>query len=236
MNILAIGAHPDDIEILCGGTLALYAEQGHSIFMAVATDGSVGTPDLTKAEIAEIRKQEQEKAAALLGATLIWMGFEDEWLFNDRTTRTFFLDAIRQADPDIMFVHSPNDYIADHRIASQIAVDCRIPASVRLVETTLPACRRIPQVFFMDTVAGIDFTPEHYVDITKVLPRKVSMLACHQSQEVWMREAYGEGVSEIMLRNARARGLAINVDAAEAFRSLRTYPVMSPNVLPVGNP
>lgn len=172
MNVLAIGAHPDDIEILCGGTLALYAEEGHSIFTAVATDGSVGTPDLTKAEISAIRRQEQEASAALLGATLIWMGFEDEWLFNDRPTRTAFLDAIRQADPDIMFVHSPNDYIADHRVASQIATDCRIPASVRLVETALPACSKIPHVFFMDNVAGIDFSPEHYVDISSVLPRK----------------------------------------------------------------
>ena len=49
MNILAIGAHPDDIEVLCGGTLALYAEQGHQVFMAVATNGNVGTPDLTRA-------------------------------------------------------------------------------------------------------------------------------------------------------------------------------------------
>lgn len=225
MNVLAIGAHPDDIEILCGGTLALYAEEGHSIFTAVATDGSVGTPDLTKAEISAIRRQEQEASAALLGATLIWMGFEDEWLFNDRPTRTAFLDAIRQADPDIMFVHSPNDYIADHRVASQIATDCRIPASVRLVETALPACSKIPHVFFMDNVAGIDFSPEHYVDISSVLPRKAEMLACHKSQEIWMQQAYGESLSRIMLRNARHRGLAINAEAAEAFRSLRTYPV-----------
>lgn len=225
MNVLAIGAHPDDIEILCGGTLALYAEEGHSIFMAVATDGSVGTPNLTKAEISAIRLQEQEASAALLGATLIWMGFEDEWLFNDRPTRTAFLDAIRQADPDIMFVHSPSDYIADHRVASQIATDCRIPASVRLVETALPACSKIPHVFFMDNVAGIDFSPEHYVDISSVLPRKTEMLACHKSQEIWMQQAYGESLSGIMLRNARHRGLAINAEAAEAFRSLRTYPV-----------
>ena len=99
MNVLAIGAHPDDIEILCAGTLALYKQQGHTVFMAVATDGAVGSPTLSRPETAEMRRREQEKSCAILGAELIWMGFEDEWLFDDRPTRTRFLDAIRQADP-----------------------------------------------------------------------------------------------------------------------------------------
>lgn len=225
MNILAIGAHPDDIEILCGGTLALYAEQGHRIFMAVATDGSVGTPDLSKAEIAAVRQKEAAASAKVLSAELIWMGFEDEWLFNDRPTRIAFLDVIRQADPDVMFIHSANDYIADHRNAGQIALDCRIPASVRLVETSLPACRKIPHVFFMDNVAGIEFAPEHYVDISSVLATKQQMVSCHASQEIWMQKAYGESLTGNMMRTARQRGLAINAEAAEAFRSLKTYPV-----------
>ena len=104
MNILAIGAHPDDIEILCAGTLALYKQQGHNVFMAVATDGGVGSPTLSRSETADLRRREQEKSCASLGAELIWMGFEDEWLFDDRPTRTRFLDAIRQAEPDIIFV------------------------------------------------------------------------------------------------------------------------------------
>ena len=62
MNILAIGAHPDDIEILCSGTLALYKQQGHTVFMAVATNGGAGSPKLSRPEIAEIRRREQEKS------------------------------------------------------------------------------------------------------------------------------------------------------------------------------
>ena len=112
MNVLAIGAHPDDIEILCGGTLALYAEQGHKIFMAVATNGNVGTPDLSREEIARVRHEEQKRSCAVIGAELIWMNFDDEWLFNDRPTRTVFLDAIRRANPEVMFIHSANDYLS----------------------------------------------------------------------------------------------------------------------------
>ena len=228
MNVLAIGAHPDDIEILCSGTLALYKQQGHNIFMAVATDGSVGSPHKTKEEIAGIRRREQEKSCAILGAEMIWMGFEDEWLFDDRPTRTRFLDAFRQADPDVIFVHSPNDYHPDHRIAGQIAVDCRIPASIRLVETTLPPTARIPHVFFMDNVSGLGFEPELYVDISSVIDTKVAMLESHESQEIWIQELYGEGIAAIMKRVTAFRGLAIGAPHAEGFRSLRTYPVTDP--------
>jgi hypothetical protein len=71
-----------------------------------------------------------------------------------------------------MFIHSANDYLADHRVAGQIAEDCRIPCSVRLVETRLPHCEKIPDVFYMDNVAGIDFQPEVWVDITSVIEKK----------------------------------------------------------------
>ena len=232
MNILAIGAHPDDIEVLCGGTLALYAEQGHQVFMAVATNGNVGTPDLSREEIARVRHEEQKRSCAVIGAELIWMNFDDEWLFNDRPTRTVFLDAIRRARPDVMFIHSANDYLADHRVAGQIAEDCRIPCSVRLVETRLPHCDKIPDMFYMDNAAGIEFQPEVWVDITSVIEKKRRMLACHQSQDVWMRKAYDASISELMERLSRMRGLAINAQFAEGFRRLRTYPASGSDRLP----
>jgi LmbE family N-acetylglucosaminyl deacetylase len=225
MNILAIGAHPDDIEIFCGGTLARYAEAGHTVFMAVATNGNVGTPDLGRDEIARVRHGEQLRSCAVIGAELIWMNFDDEWLFNDRPTRTVFLDAIRRARPDVMFVHSPNDYLADHRVAGQVAVDCRIPCSVRLVETTLPHCEKIPHVFYMDNVSGIDFEPEAWVDVTSAIDKKRRMIACHESQDVWMRAAYGTSLADLSERLSSMRGRAINAEFGEGFRSLRTYPV-----------
>lgn len=223
MNVLAIGAHPDDIEYLCAGTLARYADEGADIFMAVATNGNVGSPDLSKSEIAAIRQQEAQNAASILGAELIWLDIDDEWLLDSEATRRLFIDAIRMSDPDVMFVHSEVDYHPDHRNAGRVALDARIPASVRLVESDLPPSR-IPHVFVMDTLAGINFQPELYVDISSTIETKSAMLSCHQSQDAWISDLYGQDYVEIMQCQGRFRGLQFSVRFAEAFRSVRTFP------------
>ena len=160
MRVLAVAAHPDDIEWLCGGTLALCAKRGDEIFIAIATNGNVGTgdPAITKEQIAETRHKEAIASAAIIGAKVIWMDFDDEWLFNNQETRTRFIDAIREARPEIMFVLSENDYHPDHRLAGTIAIDCRIPASVPLVKTKFPETP-IPTVFIMDTLIGNGLIP-----------------------------------------------------------------------------
>jgi len=224
MNILAIGAHPDDIEFLCAGTLALYAAQGHRVFMAVATNGNVGSPTLSRDEIATVRLAEQTSSCALIGAELIWMNFDDEWLFDDRPTRTVFLDAIRQAAPDVLFVHAPTDYHPDHRIAGRIAEDCRIPAAVRLVETLRPCAPKIPHVFHMDTIGGVDFEPEAYVDISDVIDTKRRMLACHVSQDAWLQAIYDTPAVAMMERSSSQRGVVAGCKFAEGFREVKTYP------------
>ena len=237
MNILGIGAHPDDLEFLCAGTLALYAARGDRVVMAVATNGNVGSPTLSREEIAHVRKREQEAACREIGAELIWMDFDDEWLFNDRPTRTVFLDAIRKAEPDVMFVHAPSDYHPDHRVAGQVAEDCRIPAAVRLVETTLAAAPRVPHVFHMDTIGGVDFAPEAYVDISTVIDAKRCMLSAHESQDTWLRALYDMPATSLMERMASQRGIAPGVAFAEGFREVRTYPrtgsqALLPNLAP----
>lgn len=225
MNVLAIGAHPDDIELQCAGTLALYAKSGHRVFMAVATNGNVGSPTHSREEIAAIRRKEQEASCALIGATLIWMDFDDEWLFNDRPTRARFIDAIREADPAVMIIHGPTDYHPDHRVAGQVAEDARIPASVRLVETTLPHISKAPHVFYMDNPTGLGFDPEAYVDITPVMDIKRRMLLSHESQDAWIRAIYDDAsITDILEKNAALRGAAAGVAFAEGFREVKTYP------------
>lgn len=225
MNVLAIGAHPDDLEILCGGTLALYAEAGHRVTMAVATNGNVGHPTMARDEIAAMRHAEQQASADLIGAELVWMDFDDEWLFNDRPTRERFIDVIRGCEPDVVFAHSPTDYHPDHRAAGQLTVDARIPSAVRLVETTLPAAKKIPHVFLMDNVGGIDFVPELHVDVTAAMATKERMLLCHRSQDTWLRAIYdGMDYVSFMHEHAGARGREAGVAFAESFREVRTHP------------
>jgi LmbE family N-acetylglucosaminyl deacetylase len=81
LNILAIGAHPDDVESMPGGTLAKYARAGHKVFTATATNGNIGSAALPMEEIAKIRKEEARKAAALIGAEYVCLDYDDEMFY-----------------------------------------------------------------------------------------------------------------------------------------------------------
>ncbi len=228
MRILAIGAHPDDIDLLCGGTLLRLADEGHEIVVAIATKGDVGSPTLTRDEIAAVRFEEAAAACRILGAELIWLGYDDEWLFNDRPTRTAFIDAIRQARPDVIFAHSPSDYHPDHRAAGQLTLDARIPSAVRLVETARPALATVPKVYLMDTLGQQDFAPDLFVDISEVVERKDALIRAHASQDEWLRHLYDMDYIESMRSGERDRGSVVGVEFAEAFAELRTFPAVLP--------
>ena len=224
MRVLAVGAHPDDLEILCGGTLAKYAAQGHHVTMAVATNGEVGSPSLPKAEIAEIRRAEAQAAAAVIGADFIWMNHPDEFLFSDCKTRLNFLNIVRQARPDVILAHAPVDYHPDHRTAGQILWDIRVMTTVPNIETEASPCEKIPEIYYLDTVAGIDFVPQFYVDISKVFELKKQMLACHKSQAIWLENQYGISYLQFIEYVARYRGLQCGAPYAECFQLSPTWP------------
>lgn len=223
MRVLAIGAHPDDIENFCAGTLILYADAGHEVTIAIATQGDIGAPTGSREEIARTRHAEAEAACASIGAQLIWMGFDDEFLFNDRTTRVAFIDAIRAARPDVMFILSESDYHPDHRTAGTVGRDARIPASVPLIETAF-AHTAIPTTFVMDTYLGRNFDPHGYVDISAVMDRKLAMLEKHVSQDTWMRSVFDTDMSADMRALARMRGHQAGVMHAEGFQLLSDPP------------
>ena len=122
-SVLAVGAHPDDIELFCAGALAKYAQQGVKVSIAIATDGSAGHMIIPPKELAEIRRREAEKAAKIIGADFYWMGFVDEYLFEDIETRLRFAELIRKAKPDVILTHGPEDYHPDHRTVSRLMFD-----------------------------------------------------------------------------------------------------------------
>ncbi|NOU65396.1 PIG-L family deacetylase [Paenibacillus sp. LMG 31461] len=225
MRILAIGAHPDDVELCCGGTLAKYAGRGDQVTILIATNGNVGSPTLTMKEIADVRYKEAQASADVIGADLIWLNYDDEFLFHNRESRMTFINAIRKANPDVMLVHSNNDYHPDHRICSEISIDCRIPVTVPLIVTEYPAMVKIPHVFMYDNVGGIDFQPEAYVDITDTIQTKAKMLKCHASQDIWLQHMYGSDIVANMVRTSSFRGQGPGVKYAEGFRSLPMFPI-----------
>jgi LmbE family N-acetylglucosaminyl deacetylase len=225
MKIMAFGAHPDDIEFLCAGTLAKYAQAGHDVAIAISTNGEVGSPTLTKAEIAAIREAEARASAAVIGAEFYWMGYPDEFLFNNREVRLHYIDVIRQFRPDILICHEKDaDYHPDHTTTGQIIWDIHVMVTVPNIETAAPPCAVIPEIYYMDTVAGVNFQPEFYVDISAQWKQKAAMIACHRSQETWMLAQYGVSCVEFGQTQSRLRGFQAGCQYAEGFRKPRFFP------------
>jgi LmbE family N-acetylglucosaminyl deacetylase len=224
MRVLAVGAHPDDLEILCGGTLAKYAKRGDHVSMAVATNGEVGSPMLAKQEIAEIRRQEAAASAKVIGADFYWMNYPDEFLFSTEHTRLAFLDLVRQDRPDVIITHAPTDYHPDHRTTGGILWDIRVMTTVPNISTEHPPCKQIPEIFYMETVAGIDFVPQHYVDIGETFSLKREMLACHKSQSIWLEDQYQISYLDMIEITGRYRGFQCGVKYAEGLQTSPTWP------------
>jgi LmbE family N-acetylglucosaminyl deacetylase len=225
MNILAIGAHPDDIEILCAGTLARYAGQGHSIWMASFTCGDMGDLIVPPEDLARIRKAESEASAAILGARLLWPGITDELVFPNEAQRRVMIDLLRTADPDIIFTHHPGDYHPDHRYVSQLVFDSYFQKGLPHMPNQAQAACRFggTQVYYLDNIAGIGFMPSEYVDVTAVYETKRRMLECHQSQLKPMRELAKTDLAELIEVQARFRGLAAGCKYAEGFTRLEAF-------------
>ncbi|MEP7294165.1 MAG: PIG-L family deacetylase, partial [Chloroflexota bacterium] len=101
VNVLAFGAHGDDLEMFCGGTLARRAERGDRVFMCVVTDGR-GRPKGDPDQIAAIRKKEAQASADVIGAELVWLGIPDGDLKVDDATRHLFIETIRRTEPDVI--------------------------------------------------------------------------------------------------------------------------------------
>ncbi|HVO40970.1 MAG TPA: PIG-L family deacetylase, partial [Aggregatilineales bacterium] len=175
MNILAIGAHGDDLEAFCGGTLALYGQQGHHVVMAVMTDGR-GRPKGDLAQIAAIRKAEAQAAADLIGAELAWLAVPDGELQVDPPTRHLVIELIRRTSADVIITHPPADYHPDHVATSHLVMEATQIARTANYPSALPPNRKLVPVAFMDSEDGIDFQPEDYVDISAVWAIKEKML------------------------------------------------------------
>jgi N-acetylglucosamine malate deacetylase 1 len=223
MRILAIGAHPDDLEILCGGTLALYARQGHEIYMCHALNGNLGHHEIPREPLREIRLAEARKAANLIGAFPLTLDIDDLDLYVERTARLKMMEIIRRAKPDVLLLPDPRDYMPDHTIASDVGLDASFMATLpQLISESAPHMQLTP-VYFMDTLAGVNFNPEEYVDISPVEELKRQMIACHESQVSWLKKHDHIDLMEFAMKQSAFRGLQAGVPYAEAFRQFRVW-------------
>jgi len=219
-----VGAHPDDVEILCGGTLARYAGAGCEVIVATATAGDRGSADMTMEQTAGVRRAEAGRAAEVIGAEYRCLEFVDGSVDGSSLeARERVVDLVRKTAPDLVFTHSPVDYHADHMATSKLVVEATFLASVPLLSTGVPATDKIVPVYYMDTLAGIGFEPEQYVDITEVFDIKREMLARHESQITWMWEHDQLDFVDFMTTVSKFRGFQCGAPYAEAFRPAHAW-------------
>ncbi len=202
MNILAIGPHPDDIEIGCAGTLIKYAQQGHNVFLLLVTRGEKGGN-------AELRYKEQLKSAEIIGAKeIFWGGFKDTELLDKGNEIIHkveqHIDSIR---PDFIFVNFYDDTHQDHRTVNR---------------SVLSAARHIKNVMFYEVPTSNNFTPNVFVDIDAVFDKKLDALKAHVSQ-ITKTNIEGLSIIDIATASAHFRGVQGRVALAEGFVSERLF-------------
>lgn len=241
LRVLAIHAHPDDVEFQCAGTLALLREAGHHVTIATMTPGDCGSAEHDADAIAAIRRDEARASAALIGAEYHCLEFRDLAIFNDDDSRRRVTEVLRRTRPDIILTAPPVDYMVDHETTSLLVRDACFGAPCPNYATRqwepAPPLARIPHLYFVDPLGGADRdgspVPVHfYVDVTRVFATKRAMLACHASQRQWLLRQHGiDEYLEAQARFGASRGGEAGVEKAEAFRQYRGHPYPEDNLL-----
>ena len=234
MNILAVGCHPDDLEIACGGTIAKYTKQGHKVFMCVVASGNMGHKIIQPEELAKIRYNEAKKAAEVLGAEFISLSVGDLLVdSNDQSITDNMIDIVRYAKPDLIITHNSDDYMRDHTETSNLVFSASFSASITNRVTKHEVFNAIPPIMYMDTLAGMNFIPTEYSDISDTIEQKMEALACHDSQIAWMREHDKIDFLDFVRTCSKYRGLQCGTAYAEGFRPCINWPrVAAKRLLP----
>lgn len=193
MRVLAVGAHPDDIELGCGGTLLQHRNAGDEITLLVMTTGELGPQGGTS-----VRLREQERAAELLGADLRWAGFVDGNVPFGIEAAAAVESVVLETGADVVYTHTSHDSHQDHRSTAH---------------ATLSASRRTARVLCYESPSSLRFVPSAFVDVAPVMDGKLDLIRAHWSQVVGT-DMVDE---EVLWAQARMRGFAGRIRMAEAF-------------------
>jgi LmbE family N-acetylglucosaminyl deacetylase len=183
-RVLAIGAHPDDIEFGCGATLAKWSAAGSQIWLLVLTDGSKGSwdPYADPAELANLRGSEQLAAARVLGAAkVLHAGFVDGELDNGRGEREGVVGVIRRTRPTVILTHDPWKRYRlhpDHRTAGFLVLDSIVAARDPHFFPSDGLDPHRPQEVLLFEAEEVD----HYESVDDTAAKKVDALLAHRSQ------------------------------------------------------
>jgi LmbE family N-acetylglucosaminyl deacetylase len=195
--ILAVGAHPDDIELGCGGTLYKASKRGAKIIAVFMTKGE-------KSGSIKTRIEESTNALHVLGATDIhFADFPDTEIPRSFAALDFLEQFAIKYKPDIVFTHTVNDTHQDHRQVGWLSIS---------------AFRNVPKILAYETprVRPDKFLPNYFMDIAGCVNKKWEALKCHVSQQEKRYLAY-----ESMVNLSSFRGSQVGVEAAESFEIVK---------------
>lgn len=234
MNVLAIGCHPDDIEIQCAGTLIKCKKRGDNVFVCHMCNGNMGHVIIPPAELGPMRNKEAENAGALSGFEVLTTDIGDLVINgSDLEQRDALVDIIRYVNPDFIITHSPTDYMPDHLAVHKLVFDASFTASCPQYRPGKFPASRVTPIYYMDNLAGNKFEPTMYVDITDEIDLKLEMLECHESQLKWMRDHDHIDFADFVRTCSKYRGFQSNCAYAEAFCEEMAYPkVITKRLLP----
>lgn len=224
-RVLAIGAHPDDVEFTCIGTLSKLKKRGAEITIATMSPGDCGSTVHSGLEAARIRKDEAAKSAKLLGAEYVCLEERDLSIDYDTVTRRKVTGFMRSVNPGVVFTHFLVDYMVDHEVTGRLVRDACFAAGVPNFGTTgnEKPVSGIPHLYYLTPAGCMDnvgnpIEPTFVVDVSDEVELKKGMLACHASQREWLMRHHGvDEYIESMLRRGTQMGQRLGVDHAEGF-------------------
>ena len=222
---LGIGAHPDDVEFLCAGSLSLLRQKGWEIHIASMAPGDCGSTTMGRAEISRVRRAEAARSAELLDGQYHCLECDDVFILYDRPTILKTIELFRKVRPTVVFGLSPSDYMVDHEHASKLVRTACFTAGIPNIDTPgLDPFTSVPYLYYMDPVGGVDMFGQPIagnivVDISSAAKVKEEMLCCHASQREWLRAHHGmDEYVMTMKRYDEKGGKRIGVEYAEGFR------------------
>jgi LmbE family N-acetylglucosaminyl deacetylase len=197
-SVLAIAAHPDDIEFVMSGTMMRLKAVGYELHYFNIANGCCGSTQTDAATTAKIREAEARRASEMLGATFYPSIANDLEIFYQRDLLLKVASVVRQAQPSIVLTHSPQDYMEDHMNACRLAVTAAFARGMPNFPVD-PPCDIMPgaiTVYHAQPHGNCDgimqpIHPDLYVDVTELDDRKTQLLACHASQKQWLDESQG---------------------------------------------
>ncbi|MDP6442699.1 MAG: PIG-L family deacetylase [Pirellulaceae bacterium] len=226
-SVLAIAAHPDDIEFFMSGTLMKLGEAGYATHYMNLANGCCGTTQYDVETIVAMRRTEAMAAAHSIGATYHESICNDLEVFYNRELLGLVAATVRQVEPQIVLTHSPADYMEDHMNACRLAVTAafargmpNFPVQPHCEPTSQPVTVYHAQPFSHRDPLGNPVIPDFFIDVGDVVERKTAMLAEHVSQKRWLDESQGHDSYLQTLRDldAECGRMSTTFDYAEGWR------------------